>query len=171
MKCQREMRTRFMSPTERIGWYMGPREPNGCRLWTGQLSRNGNYAIITVSGTTQKASRLILGLPVGDRRKALHSCDNPRCVEPTHLRAGTPADNAADMMARGRHAKWRPSPGACSGERNNAAKLTAATVATIRQRHKTEGLTHLQLAAEYGISRRHVGALVSSDNLWKGANA
>lgn len=32
--------------------------------------------------------------------QVLHSCDNPGCVEPTHLRWGTGADNMADRMAR-----------------------------------------------------------------------
>lgn len=35
----------------------------------------------------------------------LHSCDNPPCVNPNHLREGTQAENNADMMARGRHVK------------------------------------------------------------------
>ena len=34
----------------------------------------------------------------------LHSCDNPRCVNPEHLRQGTQADNARDASIRGRTA-------------------------------------------------------------------
>ena len=34
--------------------------------------------------------------------KLLHSCDNPLCVRPSHLRVGTQKDNAKDMMDRGR---------------------------------------------------------------------
>ena len=32
----------------------------------------------------------------------MHTCDNRRCFRYDHLRIGTPADNSADMVAKGR---------------------------------------------------------------------
>lgn len=36
-----------------------------------------------------------------------HTCDNPPCFNPTHLRDGTKADNNRDKMERGRWAGGR----------------------------------------------------------------
>lgn len=40
--------------------------------------------------------------PIPQGMFVLHSCDNPPCVNPDHLRVGTMKDNGADMSDRGR---------------------------------------------------------------------
>jgi len=43
----------------------------------------------------------------------MHACDNPPCVNPAHLLAGTPALNTRDMMAKGRHVEPNSSKTHC----------------------------------------------------------
>lgn len=69
----------------------------------------------------------------------MHTCDVPACVNPGHLRAGTPARNSADMKAK------RRSP---LGARNGQAKLTESDVRAIR----TDTRPKRDVAATYGIS-------------------
>jgi hypothetical protein len=78
---------------------------DGCWLFTGYKNPDG-YGRLRHKGRLTMATRVALEL-VGrprpsDRHFALHSCDNPPCCNPSHLRWGTKAENAADAMERGR---------------------------------------------------------------------
>jgi hypothetical protein len=86
---------------------------NGCWEWLAQTDERG-YGRVTVKGKKIFAHRFSYELFVGPAADlfVLHSCDNPSCVRPDHLRLGTHADNMADMRARGR-AHRRPSPERC----------------------------------------------------------
>jgi len=85
----------------------------------------------------------------------LHACDNPRCCNPAHLRAGSHADNTNDMMQKRRH-RTR----AFHGESHPMAKLGAADVLTIRARH-ARGESNAALAIEYGMSKSAIKRAVS----------
>lgn len=63
-----------------------------------------------------------------------HDCDNPLCVNPSHLRLGTAKDNYRDMVSRGRR-RLRP----CKGECHGRARLTRKDVEEIRHEYTTLG--------------------------------
>ena len=88
------LRSRFFSKIEKRG---------DCWHWTGSLKPDGYPKSITVDGRQRRVSHVALTLDgrprVGDLL-ALHSCDNPKCVNPSHLRWGTELDNRKDAIAR-----------------------------------------------------------------------
>lgn len=116
-------------------------EPNtGCWLWLGYVDHRG-YGRINRGGENRKASRIsweaFNDRHLGANELALHRCDNPGCVNPEHIFAGTHLDNMRDMVRKGRH--WN-------------SKLTPAAVRNVRSQ-LAAGHTAAQLAAEYGVDR------------------
>ena len=65
--------------------------------------------------------------PLAPGECALHACHNPACINPDHLKVGTPADNSADMVQAGR---------SLYGERHPQHKLTEANVRAIHDLHR-----------------------------------
>jgi len=130
-------------------------QADDCWPWLGQRDQDGYGRW----GRTARANRLALerklGRPLRAGALACHSCDNPPCVNPTHLFEGTSADNMADREAKGRTARGERSgsrlhPGSHRGVRNGRAKLTPEQVAEIRVNR--EGLSQVRAGRKYGVS-------------------
>ena len=139
--------------------------PDACWLWLGWRQRkgHGDFAIgSTVDGTRTKilahvlSYRLAYGEPPPDKPCICHHCDNPPCVNPRHLFAGTIADNNHDMAAKGR---------ACKGEQHHWARLTEAEVREIAQRYG-EGEKPLPLSRCFNVSSTTVHR-IARRTTWK----
>lgn len=149
-------------------------DPAGCWIWQGGANGQG-YGVLRHDEMQHRAHRVSYELfvgPIDDGLLVLHHCDNPPCVRPDHLYAGTAADNARDAVERGRVARgdrhcsrtrpervprgdrhgWRTHPESVPrGEQQGAAKLTEALVREIRRLDQA-GLSSRAIIAALGLS-------------------
>lgn len=79
-----------------------------------------------------------------------HRCDNPKCVNPAHLFAGTPKENMADMDAKGRRVK-----AAARGERSALSVLNEHAVRFIR----SSELNNSELARIFSVTPNAIRAV------------
>lgn len=76
-----------------------------CWLWMKGKNR-ACYGQFSISGKKYRANRLAYMLTQGNippGYQVCHMCDNPSCVNPSHLFLGTHQDNIDDKMKKGRH--------------------------------------------------------------------
>lgn len=131
------------------------RDPEtGCLEWTGSRDAKG-YGHFGFDRKVWKSHRWIFWHTYGRLPEVvMHVCDNPSCVEITHLQAGTFAANNADRERKGRGRQPR-------GERHGSAKLTDAQCREVRSAHAGGVLTYGMLAEAYGVSVSQISNIVS----------
>lgn len=88
----------------------------------------------------------------------LHSCDNPRCVNPKHLWTGTRAENNADKESKKRGVH----PVQSSGEANTNAVLTTPEVIAVKVMVR-KGLPQARVAKLLGVSTATVCFIVNGE--------
>ena len=99
------------SPRQRLREYSTPTE-GGCLLWTGRRN-SGGYGEMQLPNPNGKGKIRALAhrvsweehnqQPIPAGLLIRHTCDNPACIEPSHLLLGDAADNARDRKERGRN--------------------------------------------------------------------
>lgn len=145
MPARRPVEDRFWERVDK-------RTPDECWEWQGNKTPRG-YGTIGDRDDSLYAHRLSYIFAHGeipDGLYILHSCDNPGCVNPAHLRTGTQQDNINDALERGRIPK---------GEKSTSAKLTQEQAEQIRKLNQ-EGVSYKRLSKMFSITKSNIAHIV-----------
>lgn len=142
----------------------GPTQPHmesPCWNWTAGIFKDG-YGQFGAARKPHRTHRLAWTLVNGTIPQGIcvcHRCDVPTCVNPSHLFLGTSAENTADRESKGRGQPPR-------GEVHGLAKLTDATVISIREIYAAGGTTQAALASRFSVEQCLI-SLVVNRKRWK----
>ena len=124
---------------------------SGCWIFTGRCNEYG-YGLLDVNGTPRRVHRLVWEIefgPIPNDLLVCHSCDNPKCCNPSHLFLGTHQDNSDDKWRKGRAVHTGDH---CRGELNCNAILNEDSIKQIREL-LLMGYTHSDIGDAFGVSR------------------
>jgi hypothetical protein len=122
--------------------------------WPAKPSSDAGRLYLRRDGLLRPAAHTVMELdgrprPYAPNNHALHSCDNPPCINPAHLRWGTSEENIADMVLRDR-----------------CGTLTHQQVTFIRQNYTGMRGEKVRLARELGVSKTTIGNAINGKT-WK----
>lgn len=112
-----------------------------CWVWTGSRSEDGyaRYGKNNAANVARISWEHKNGCVMPLDRMACHTCDNPPCVNPSHIYAGTSSNNIKDTWDRTRIAPARVTQKLTNEE---VAKIKADRVTSARQLAKNFGVSH-----------------------------
>lgn len=134
-----------------------------CWNWKGAYTQRGyGYGVIPRDQLPEGVKRsqfaahrmayLVTHGEIQDDKVICHKCDNRLCVNPSHLFAGSPADNVVDMLKKGR---------------DRVGALNQAQVEEIREIFKTTPeASKPEVAKRYGVTRNTVYKILAGIH-WK----
>lgn len=145
---------RHGNPTAGIKWGEGKEwirrhvshTGDACLMYPFHKDPNG-YARVNEKGKSSLGTRMMCALahgePPSNKHHAAHSCGNPSCINPMHLRWATPSENERDKVLHGTSNR---------GSRHGMSKLKAEQVLTILNDNRSS----YQVAKDFGVSPRTI---------------
>jgi hypothetical protein len=122
----------------------------GCINWQGEMSHNG-YGRYEGNYAHRVAFKLKNGYMPVKPQIVYHTCGNPRCVNPEHLKAGTSSDKTRAAISRG---KWRGNTG-----RHEKHKINKETADLIRSLYNVGTFKQIELADLFNITQPQISQI------------
>jgi hypothetical protein len=129
------------------------KQENGC--WLYKKSSSGIYSKLRWNLKWYLAHRISYEAFVGiipNKKLVCHSCDTPKCINPSHLFLGTQADNVRDAFEKNR----KP-----VGEKNHFSRFTDGQIEEMRLL-KSQGFTYLRLVKIFNCSMSTIVGVVKN---------
>ena len=136
-------------------------DPESCWSWQGTRDRDG-YGVFKYLNKNRRAHRVVYGLTHGGEqpRVVMHTCDNPACCNPDHLRGGSQSQNMQDKVRKDRQAR---------GSKNGRAKLTEREVRGIKWVLFWNNSSYAEIARRYKVSKSVIRD-INRKKTWKHVN-
>ncbi len=129
-----------------------PKNRSADECWEWSMSRlKSGYGRVIIGGRQIRAHRVSYEVAHGrvpSGLNVLHHCDNPPCVNPVHLYAGTQLENCRDVYARNR----MPTGFQAKAEEHPMRKLSWEDVREIRTRTRRGRGFFASLGREFGVT-------------------
>ena len=133
-----------------------------CWEWCGVENSNGygRFSYRNQYVLAHRFSYLIFFGAIPDGMNVCHTCDNRKCVNPSHLWLGTQAENITDAVRKGRmrHPDTR-------ADKNGNTTLDWHRVRAIRAMHD-QGTKKFRIAQLFGVSPSTIGNIINYET-WK----
>lgn len=132
------------------------RKTKKCWIWTGGKTKFG-YGKFGSDGRIQvlahRFSYQYFKGEIPDNLFVLHCCDNPPCVNPEHLRTGTPYDNIRDREDRRRGGDHR-------GEKHGRSKITLSESRGIKKMYASKKYYQKELADIFSVGQSTISSII-----------